>query len=84
MGKFKHKLGDIDDSFYLAEEYLEKMGKEIDLPKKKNLLLRTTHELESKSHATHSELQRLRRLMDRFKTKAMLNTKLKNLKKRLI
>lgn len=81
-------IGGMDDAFYMGELYLEKMGgfvgKKIGLnPKqslKKNKLLKTLHELESKAHATHSPLQRNYRFTHSFQ-KPILDTKLSKLRK---
>ena len=84
-------LGSMDDAFYLAEVWNRKMGQKIGeelgmTPKqirKRNILLKTVKELESKGHFTHSPLQRTIRMMGEFKKTSPLDMKLSTLKKRL-
>jgi|TARA_R100001530_G_scaffold25421_1_gene20500 hypothetical protein len=84
-------FGSPDDAFYLAELWTKKsgevIGKELGLtPKqirKKNLLLKVTKELGSKTHLTHSTLQRDIRILREFKKTPLLDMKMKELKHRL-
>lgn len=81
MKKYKSKLsvedrslGSRDDAFYISETIFKKEGevigkwlgmtpKEI---KRKNDLLKTVKELESKAHMTHSTMQRNKRIINSF------------------
>ena len=81
-------LGSMDDAFYFAEGWFRKggkiIGKHLGLTpkqiKRKNKLLKTVKELESKAHYTHSPLQRHIRFMHEFQ-KPLLDVKMKKLKK---
>lgn len=48
-----------EDAFHIAGEYFEHTGKALGISPKKNVLLKTEQELESKMHMTHSSLARL-------------------------
>ena len=81
-------LGSMDDAFWLAEEWLkeggEEVGKSIGMThkqiKRKNTLLKTVRELESKAHATHSPLGRDIRFLHHFRRQGVLDTRMKKLK----
>jgi len=81
-------VGGRDDAFYLAESWFktsgEVVGQRMGLTpkqiKRKNTLLKTVKQLESKYHSTHSPIQRRIRLMRSFK-KPVLDTKLSKIQK---
>ena len=81
-------IGSMDDAFWLAEEWMkeggEVVGRAVGMThkqiKRKNTLLKTVRELESKAHATHSPFARDIRYLHYFTNKSILDTKLKRLK----
>ncbi len=81
----------MDDAFFLAEDWYKRGGEVLGkmvwhLSKKRadrmNNLLKTTKELESRGHFTHSPLQRDIRTLAKFRN-GMLDTPTQRLKKRL-
>jgi len=81
-------LGSMDDAFYWAESWFRKggriIGKQLGMTpkqiKRKNILLKTVKELESKAHFTHSPSQRHGRFLKEFQ-RPLLDVKKEKLKR---
>jgi hypothetical protein len=84
-------VGSMDDAFFIAEDWFKKGGEAVGtgilgMTKKQadrhNKLLKTVKELESKTHFTHSPLQRDIKTLGKFHN-GMLDAPTQKLKKRL-